>query len=63
MGPQGNIILYETEDGKSRIQLRADHGTVWLTQLEMAELIFSQNDNSPLFWTRPIKSWPSSQPS
>jgi len=32
------LILYTTEDGKSRIQLRADEQTVWLTQLEMADL-------------------------
>ncbi|MFM9082209.1 MAG: hypothetical protein ACKOTE_19170, partial [Opitutaceae bacterium] len=32
------LILYTTEDGKSRIQLRADENTVWLTQLEMADL-------------------------
>ncbi len=33
-----NLILHTTDDGKSQIQLRADSGTVWLTQLEMAEL-------------------------
>lgn len=32
------LILYTSEDGKSRIQLRADGQTVWLTQAEMAEL-------------------------
>ncbi|MFT3789562.1 MAG: virulence RhuM family protein [Rudaea sp.] len=32
------LILYTSEDGASRIQLRADGQTVWLTQLEMAEL-------------------------
>jgi len=32
------LILYTTEDGQSRIQLRADSDTVWLSQLEMAEL-------------------------
>lgn len=48
MGPQGNIILYETEDGRSRIQLRADHGTVWLTQLEMAELFHATKQNISL---------------
>jgi hypothetical protein len=34
----GELILYTTEDGMSRIQLHADGGTVWLTQLELAEL-------------------------
>lgn len=32
------LILYTSEDGQSRIQLRADGQTVWLTQSEMAEL-------------------------
>lgn len=32
------LILYTTEDGQTHIQLRADGDTVWLTQLEMAEL-------------------------
>lgn len=30
-------ILCTTDDGKSQIQLRADLGTVWLNQLEMAD--------------------------
>ncbi|KXV26179.1 2-hydroxyacid dehydrogenase [Gluconobacter japonicus] len=34
----GEIILYTTEDGKQTIQLRAIKGTVWLTQIEIAEL-------------------------
>lgn len=40
-----DLILYTTEDGKSRIQLRADLGTVWLTQLEMAELFQTTKQN------------------
>lgn len=39
------LILYTTEDGKSRIQLRADQQTVWLTQLEIAELFASTKQN------------------
>lgn len=35
----GEIILYNTEDGTTSIQLRThDDGTVWLTQAEIAEL-------------------------
>ena len=40
-----DLILYTTEDGKSQIQLRADLGTVWLTQLEMAELFQTSKQN------------------
>lgn len=34
----GEIILYKSEDGTTSVQLRAEGGTVWLTQLEMADL-------------------------
>ena len=40
-----DLILYTSEDGKSQIQLRADSGTVWLTQLEMAELFQTSKQN------------------
>ena len=40
-----DLILYTTEDGKSQIRLRTDLGTVWLTQLEMAELFQSTKQN------------------
>ena len=43
-----NLILYTTEDGKSHIQLRAEGQTVWLTQLEMAELFNATKQNISL---------------
>ncbi len=42
------LILYTTEDGQSRIQLRADNDTVWLSQLEMAELFNASKQNISL---------------
>ncbi|NLQ18529.1 hypothetical protein HGG82_13020 [Marinomonas sp. M1K-6] len=39
------LILYTTEDGKNQIQLRADNGTVWLSQLDMAELFLTSKQN------------------
>lgn len=42
------LILYTSEDGKSRIQLRADGQTVWLTQAEMAELVATSKQNVSL---------------
>ena len=39
------LILYTTEDGRSQIKLRADLGTVWLTQLEMAGLFQTTKQN------------------
>ena len=34
----GELILYRTEDGRTSIKLRAEKGTVWLTQAKIAEL-------------------------
>ena len=42
------IILYTSEDGQSHIQLRAEGGTVWLSQLEMAELFNATKQNISL---------------
>ena len=39
------LILYTSEDGQAHVQLRADLGTVWLTQLEMAELFHTTKQN------------------
>ena len=36
--PQSEIILYQTEDGRTRVQCRFEDETVWLTQKLMAEL-------------------------
>jgi len=36
--PSGDFILYQTEDGRTRLQVRLQGETVWLTQLQMAEL-------------------------
>ena len=35
---QSEIILYQTEDGRTRVQCRFENETVWLTQKLMAEL-------------------------
>jgi hypothetical protein len=42
------LILYTTEDGNSQIRLRADGQTVWLTQVEMAELFDATKQNISL---------------
>ncbi len=43
-----DIILYTTEDGRSQIKLRTENQTVWLTQLEMAELFDATKQNISL---------------
>lgn len=45
---EGDLILYSTEDGAATIGLRAVGGTVWLTQLEMAELFDTTKQNVSL---------------
>ena len=42
------LILYTTEDGRSQIKLRAQEQTVWLTQLEMADLFDATKQNISL---------------
>ena len=36
--PNSEIILYQTEDGRTRVQCRFENETVWLTQAQMADL-------------------------
>jgi hypothetical protein len=36
--PQSSVILYQTEDGRTRIQCRFENETIWLTQALIAEL-------------------------
>jgi hypothetical protein len=36
--PNSEIILYQTEDGRTRIQCRFENETIWLTQALIAEL-------------------------
>src|SRR5690606_26194990 len=39
-----DIIIYQTEDGKTKIQTRLENETVWLTQEQISELF--QRDRS-----------------
>lgn len=36
--PRGELVLYATEDGSAQFFLRAEDGSVWLSQSEIAEL-------------------------
>lgn len=51
----GEVILYRTDDGLTRVQLRAMDGTAWLTQLEIATLFQTTKQNVSLH-TRNILS-------
>lgn len=38
MKPKSELILYQTEDNRTRIEVRLENETFWLTQAQMAEL-------------------------
>ena len=41
---QDQIVIYQTEDGQTQIDVRLENDTVWLTQAQMAEL-FQKNQS------------------
>ena len=43
--PGGEIIVYESGDGEARVDVRFDGETVWLTQLQMAEVFQTTSKN------------------
>src|SRR5688572_17774838 len=50
--PSSEIILYQTEDGRTRLQVRLENETVWLSLNQMADLF--QRDKSVI--SRHIKN-------
>lgn len=47
MSKEGNseVIIYNTEDGKAKINLKLENGTVWLNQFQIAELFQTTKQN------------------
>ncbi|MBU4211780.1 MAG: virulence RhuM family protein [Verrucomicrobia bacterium] len=45
---KSEIILYQTEDNRTRIEVRLENETVWLTQAQMAELFQTTKQNVSL---------------
>jgi hypothetical protein len=46
--PGGEFLLYQTEDGRTRIQCRLENETIWLTQALIAELFQTTPQNVTL---------------
>lgn len=46
--PQSELILYQTEDGRTRIQCRLENETLWLTQAQMATVFQTTKQNISL---------------
>lgn len=44
---KGQILLYQTPDGESRIEVRLKDGTVWLSLDQMAELFQRNKSTTP----------------
>ena len=42
------ILLYQTEDGQTKIDVRLEDETVWLSQVQMAELFQTTKQNVSL---------------
>ena len=42
---QGKILIYQTDDGHTQIDVRLENDTVWLTQTQMADLFKSSRTN------------------
>ena len=45
---QSEIILYQTEGGRTHIQCRFENETIWLTQAQIAELFQTTPQNVTL---------------
>lgn len=46
--PNSEIVLYQTEDGQTRLEVRFQAETAWLTQQQMAELFQTTKQNVSL---------------
>ena len=46
--PNSEFILYQTEDGRTRVQCRLENETLWLTQAQIAELFATTPQNVTL---------------
>jgi len=45
---KGQIILYQSDDKSTQLEVRIDEETVWLTQAQMVELFSSTKQNISL---------------
>ena len=45
---KGDIIIYQTEDGLTKIDVKIENETVWLSQQQMAELFSTTKQNISL---------------
>jgi hypothetical protein len=46
--PKSEIVLYQTEDGRARVECRFENETIWLSLNQMAELFQTTKQNVSL---------------
>ena len=42
---ENNIVIYQTQDGQTKIDVKIENDSVWLTQKQMVELLQSSKSN------------------
>lgn len=47
---KSNIIIYQTEDGQTRIEVRMEEETVWLSQQQLSDLYQTSRTREPMWW-------------
>ena len=55
---RGEIIIYQTADGETRLDVRMENDSVWLTQAQMVELFNSTKQNVSLHINNIFKEGP-----
>jgi hypothetical protein len=45
MTESSNLLIYQTQDGSTKIQVQLTDNTVWLTQADMVELFQTTKQN------------------
>lgn len=50
------LILYSSDDGQTRLQLRVESVSTWLSKLEIAELFQTTKHNISIY-TKTFRNW------
>ena len=45
MEEKNNVVIYQSEDGKTKIDVKLEEETVWLSQQQMADLFNTSRSN------------------
>ena len=53
---QNQIVIYQTEDGQTQIDVRLENETVWLTQAQISDLFGASVQNASLHINNILKT-------